>query len=165
MIEQIINLVSTLWPFRVVTLDELGVYVVLSRKYWRVKPGIYPVIPFFIEVHCIGSTEQVCDFPEMALTTKDHKGILLDGTISYTITDQYKALFEVADLDETIQSRTMGALCDAVSRFNRKDIITQDKIKTAVCEDMDELQEQFGFEITQIDITTNIQAIGIYLSK
>lgn len=165
MIEQLLNVIKTCWPVRIVLPDQKGVYVILGKWHWNKEPGFYFVIPAIMEVYIVNATEQVCDFPQMALTTKDRKGILLDGTISYIVTDPYKALFCVNNLDETLRARTMGALTDFVSRRDRSECIEQDDMQEVINEDLDELQEQFGFEIVKLDITTNINARGLYISR
>ena len=164
MIEQILNIIRACWPIRMVLPDQKGVWVFFGKWHKNVNPGLYLIIPAMTDIYTIETTEQVCDFPQMALTTKDNKGLILDGTISYTISDPFKALFKVSNLDLTIRSRTMGAICDYISRQKREDCITQDGTQEAILEDLDEIQDEFGFEIIKLDITTNIQARGIYLA-
>jgi regulator of protease activity HflC (stomatin/prohibitin superfamily) len=154
-----------LWPVRIILPDELGVMAVLGRWHFNLKPMLYVIIPGFMDVHKVTITEQICDFPQMALTTKDGEGIILDGTISYTINDPYKAIFKVHDLDATLQSKAMGAICDIVSRLDRKKCIKQDKLKQQIEEELEEYEDAFGFEIEGVDITTNIKAFSIFLSK
>ena len=165
MLEQIIQILKTAWPIRVIAPDQFAVYVMFGKWHWNIQPGVYFVVPGLMEVYPVVNTEKVCDFPQMALTTKDGVGILLDGTISYRVIDPYKARFCVESLDFTLQARSMGTICDIISRRNRSETIIQDEIKQLVRDALDEIGESFGFYVVEIDITTNIHAKGIYLSR
>jgi len=164
-IEQILNLIKSIWPVRIIYPDELGVYVLFGKWHWNKGPGLYFIIPSFTEVFKVKATEQVCDFPQMAVTTKDMKGILIDGCLSYVITDAYKAIFKVKDLNFTLMAKTMGAVYNYVSWQNHIDCTKQRAIQQAIFDSLEEVEADFGIEILELDLTTNIKAIGLYISR
>jgi len=165
MIDQILKLLRTCWPIRLVLPDQLAVWVIFGKWHKRLNPGLYFIVPAITEIYATEATEQVCDFPQMGVTTKDNIGVLFDGNISYMITDPFKALFCVSNIDLTLRSRTRGAISDIVSRRNRDECIRQDELKAHIMEELEEIEEKFGIELVQIDVTTNIKAKGIYLSR
>lgn len=58
----------------------------------------------------VAISEQVRDYPNEKVYTKDGVEVLVSSVVYFTITDPYKALFEIQDYEEAIKSLVQSIL-------------------------------------------------------
>lgn len=99
-LQTLIVVLQYLWPLRRVEQWERGVYYVWGRWWAKwparsidgtVGPGIWPIVPFFIEIRAAVVVPGVTGTPLLQITAKDGTPITYSAAMTWQIVDAAKA--------------------------------------------------------------------------
>ncbi|MCH9739858.1 MAG: hypothetical protein K0U38_03320 [Epsilonproteobacteria bacterium] len=126
-------------------VDRLGKDRVLGEGLNRIIPGLDRV-----EAK-VTLKEQPIDPPEQEIVTKDNITIKVDMIAMIKIVDSMKAVMEVEDYKEAVQSLIMTSVVDTMGKMELKDIQTQlTDISKKVISHIEEESLRWGVKLTQV---------------
>jgi regulator of protease activity HflC (stomatin/prohibitin superfamily) len=115
LLQLILHVVQYLWPFRIVEQWEHGVYYACGR-YWRtVGPGVWPVVPYFMEVRAVSVAPAIHGTPLQTVTLRNKLVLTYSATITVQVEDAAKALNEVDQWHETVIEMASGTLAERLA--------------------------------------------------
>lgn len=94
--------VRDLWPFREVAPWEHGVMIVCNRWIWNLRPGVYFVVPFFMEVSTATTVPNFFFTPLLTVTLRDGRTLTFTCSAEVCVVDVRKALLEVDRYRESV---------------------------------------------------------------
>ncbi len=134
---------ENLLPFKVVNHDEEGVLLRRGRYIRTLDPGIYWIIPLIDEIRVIDIKSQLIDLPDKAITDRlTGETWTVSGTIEYSVDDPKKALLEVHDYDEAVQTLAVAIIAE---KFVTDSIILSAIVLDAL---VDHADKEWGLRVT-----------------
>lgn len=107
--------VQYLFPFRRVDAWEAGVCLVAGR-YWRtVPPGVYLVIPWFMDVVTVNTVPGVYMTPLQTVTLRDGVALTFSAAIEVVVEDAAKAHCTIEAWAETVTEQARGLLAERLA--------------------------------------------------
>ena len=143
------------------TLERLG-------KFERIlKPGFHIVIPFFDMIGAkINVKEQTINFPQKEFITEDEYTVLIDGTITFQITDVVKASYSIQDLYNSLLNSVYTHLQRVVENRTKDNVFSKKSaIGYKLTESVGEENINFGVKIIHVDIQNISQPSLDYFEK
>jgi regulator of protease activity HflC (stomatin/prohibitin superfamily) len=90
------------------------------------QPGVYWYWPWRTEMHQIVIAQQTFWLDEQEVTTKDNRGVIIRGSVTYRVIDKdsaiIKATVETWDVENQVDDEAMAVYCDYVSSQTFKQI-------------------------------------------
>ena len=145
--------------------DEGGVRITLGKHVKTLEPGWYYYWPVVQECRGIKVNPQLVDLRPQSALTSDLKDIVISGGIKYRVSDCRKAMLDVHDYDESIQTITLGIICGFVGRHLFEDLIELSELRETILSGIREEATGMGLKIMKIYITDigrtrNIRMMG-----
>jgi regulator of protease activity HflC (stomatin/prohibitin superfamily) len=113
-----LNSIEFLWPIRRVQPWERGLYIVCGRWVREVGPGIYLMLPWFIEVRSESTVLALISTPRQDITLTDGKMLTFATTSNVRITDLRKAYLEVEAYHQTAQENIAAVLAEKLAEVD-----------------------------------------------
>lgn len=107
----IVDVFGYLWPFRPVDQWERGCYYVLNVVRREVGPGVWPVVPYFMDVRSVSVVPDPIIGPRQDVTLADGTTAFFNASVIVRVEDVTKALNEIHDFETAtreIMARTVG---------------------------------------------------------
>ncbi len=107
----LVEVFQYLWPFRPVHQWERGCYYVLNRIWKEVGPGVWPIIPYFMDVRATGIVPDPIIGPRQDVTLADGSTAFFNASVIVTVLNVTKAINDVHDYERAvieIMERTVG---------------------------------------------------------
>lgn len=153
LIELVIQLIGLFRFFQIVDEDEGGVVLRLGRYYRTLTPGLWWILPFYIDrTRVTRVLEDTTDLVAQNLTTADDKPVSLSVAIRHRIVDTRKALIEAGNFEQTLRDSTIGAVGELVAELTYDElrvITTRRKLKNQVAKNL----ERWGIFLEDIQIS------------
>lgn len=154
----IVEILAYVWPFRMVKEWQRGGYYVLGRWRKEIGPGVWPVVPWFCEVHEVDVCEAIVGTPRQDVTMKD--GTMLSFTASATVrvVDVKLALNAVDQYRETAQEAVAAVLAEKLAKVEPDRLDPEKRgrlfadLKTWVADEV----APYGVEVTKLRFTSLI---------
>jgi regulator of protease activity HflC (stomatin/prohibitin superfamily) len=128
-------------------------YTVLGTYKGTLKPGVNFVVPFISSVYEYDMREQTVDIPEQELITNDNAPIKVDGVIYTKLNSPRKAFLEVEDYHRAVRNLAQTTLRAVIGEMDLDDTLNQrDKINARIREELAEPTDNWGVEITKVEI-------------
>ena len=145
--------------------DEGGIRITLGKYVKTLVPGWYYYWPVLQECSGYKVTPQIVDLRPQSSLTKDLMDIVISGGIKYRISDIRKALLDVHDYDENIQTLALGIICEFVGRHGFEDLTDLSSLRETILAGVREEAAGMGLKImkvyiTDIGRTRNIRVMG-----
>ncbi len=146
--------------------DEGGIRITLGNRVKTLIPGWYYYWPVLQECIGIKVTPQVVDLRPQSVLTKEMDDIVISGGIKYKVSDCRKALLEVHDYDENIQTMALGIICEFMSAHSFERTVEDiNELKEIILSGIREEAAGMGLKImkvyiTDIGRTKNIRVMG-----
>jgi regulator of protease activity HflC (stomatin/prohibitin superfamily) len=87
----LLEIIQYIWPFRIVWQWEQGCLYICGRYRKTVGPGIYPVIPYFMEVKTDSVVQDPVQTPLQTITLKAGGTLTFSAVVTLEIIDLGKA--------------------------------------------------------------------------
>lgn len=104
------------------------------------------------ETAFIDLREQVMNFPQQTVITKDNVVMDLDAVLFYQITEPHKAIYEVNDMPYAIEMLTMTTLRSVVGEMDLDETLSQRETINARLRQALDATGKWGVKVTRVEI-------------
>lgn len=153
LVQLIVTVVQYVWPFRLVHQWEVGLFFIFGRIYWVVPPGLYPVIPWFMDVKAMSVAEDPIHIPRQDVTLKDGTLLSFEATAVTKVVDPRKAHTIVDHYDSSTKILLASMLAEQFMEIEPARIHNPrrrenlfDKVTEAIAKEAAE----FGVEVSKV---------------
>jgi regulator of protease activity HflC (stomatin/prohibitin superfamily) len=140
---------------RIVPQARAGIVERLGRYSRTLDPGLHFVFPFIDRLRrpLVDLREQVVTFPPQPVITQDNVTISIDTVFYFTITDPFRATYEVANLLLAVEQLTVTTLRNVIGSLSLEEALTsRDKINSELRIVLDEATERWGIRVNRIEL-------------
>ena len=148
-------LVVLVQAVRIVPQARAGVVERLGRYSRTLEPGLHFLFPFVDRLRrpFVDLREQVVTFPPQPVITRDNVTISIDTVFYFTITDAFRATYEVANLLLAVEQLTVTTLRNVIGSLSLEEALTsRDKINADLRIVLDEATERWGIRVNRIEL-------------
>jgi regulator of protease activity HflC (stomatin/prohibitin superfamily) len=153
--------IQFLWPLRIVRQWERGGFYVWGRFWKVVGPGIYPIVPWFMEVKEISVVPAIVSTPRLDITLKD--GVLASFRAAATVevVDYNLAVNTVDSFTETIQELLSAVLADRLADVDPERLrpAGRNRLLSDLTRWVNEESERFGIRTSKVRFTTFVLGV------
>ena len=163
-LRDLINRLLSVFP-RVLIFSpaEAGVRITLGKRVTALGAGWHPFWPLFQRVVWMEIKTQVVDLRNQSIRTHDGVSIVISGAIQYRITDIYKAIIDVQDVDKSLTTLALGIILEFVKRRTLEECMNIDNLKLEILKGIRNAASGWGLKIENIYITDLDRARNIRL--
>jgi regulator of protease activity HflC (stomatin/prohibitin superfamily) len=140
---------------RIVPQARAGIVERLGRFNSALEPGLHFIFPFIDRLRrpLVDLREQVVTFPPQPVITRDNVTISIDTVFYFTITDPFRATYEVANLLLAVEQLTVTTLRNVIGSLSLEEALTsRDKINSDLRIVLDEATERWGIRVNRIEL-------------
>ncbi len=139
---------------RIVPQARAGIVERLGRYSRTLDPGLHFLVPFIDRLRpLVDLREQVVAFPPQPVITQDNVTISIDTVFYFTVTDPFRATYEVANLLTAIEQLTVTTLRNVIGSLSLEEVLTsRDKINADLRIVLDEATERWGLRVNRIEL-------------
>ncbi|MFN0155709.1 MAG: SPFH domain-containing protein [Gaiella sp.] len=139
---------------RIVPQARAGIVERLGRYHRTLDPGLHFLMPFIDRLRpLVDLREQVVAFPPQPVITQDNVTISIDTVFYFTVTDPFRATYEVASLLTAIEQLTVTTLRNVIGSLSLEEVLTsRDKINADLRVVLDEATERWGLRVNRIEL-------------
>ncbi len=126
----LVVLIALARTVRIVSQANAGIVERLGRYHRTLDPGLHFLFPFIDHLRpLVDLREQVVAFPPQPVITQDNVTISIDTVFYFTVTDPFRATYEVAQLLTAIEQLTVTTLRNVIGSLSLEETLTsRDKI-------------------------------------
>lgn len=160
----LLDVISFIWPLRIVWQWEMGAYYIIGR-YWRdVKPGLYPVVPWFMDVRTEGFVSQTFVTPLQTITTKDGGTLTFSASMKLRVVSLGKAYNNVLQWSETAMEDASSALSEKLMdvEVNRLESAGRGRLLASCKQMLSQELEEYGLAIDEIRFNNFVRNMKVY---
>jgi regulator of protease activity HflC (stomatin/prohibitin superfamily) len=140
---------------RIVSQGNAGIVERLGRYSRTLEPGLHFLFPFLDRLRkpLVDLREQVVAFQPQPVITQDNVTISIDTVFYFTITDPFRATYEVAHLLVAVEQLTVTTLRNVIGSLSLEETLTsRDKINADLRIVLDEATERWGIRVNRIEL-------------
>ncbi len=139
---------------RIVPQARAGLVERLGRYHRTLDPGLHFLMPLVDRLRpLVDLREQVVAFPPQPVITQDNVTISIDTVFYFTVTDPFRATYEVASLLTAIEQLTVTTLRNVIGSLSLEEVLTsRDKINADLRIVLDEATERWGLRVIRIEL-------------
>ena len=102
---------------------------------------------------CIDLREQVYDFPEQSVITKDNVTTTINALLYFQIVDPVKAVYEIDNLPNAIEKLTQTTLRNVIGELELDQTLTsRDTINSKLRSVLDEASNKWGVKVNRVEL-------------
>jgi regulator of protease activity HflC (stomatin/prohibitin superfamily) len=155
-LERLIELLAGAWdslrPYEVVECYNKGVVLRFGRYHRTLEPGLHWKWPFVEDVVSVLACITTLPLPPQTLTSRDDVGVVVAAVVKYEIAKPEPYATDIWDQRDVLSDVTMGAVRQAVSAIDYKDLIVQPP-ERVVLEAVRKEVNKYGFRIHAVTFT------------
>jgi len=152
----ILDAIQYIWPFRLVREWERANFYVCGR-YWReVGPGVYPVVPWFMDVHAASVAPGIVSTHRQDITLADGTMLSFSASAWAQVTSMNLAVNRVDDYTQTVREIVEAVLADKFAAVDVERLAT-DKRARLLSDCRRWIQDEcapFGIEVSKLRLTS-----------
>jgi len=139
---------------KIVKQSTVGMVENLGKFNRQINAGFNIVIPFIERVSTyVDLRTQVLDSDPQPVITKDNVGMSIDTVTYYRITDAFKSVYEIQDLENAILNITATTLRDVIGGLELDETYTsRDQINARLRQELDEATDAWGVKIDRVEV-------------
>ncbi|HEX7969938.1 MAG TPA: SPFH domain-containing protein [Stellaceae bacterium] len=139
---------------RIVPQGQAYIIERLGRYHATLRPGLNLVVPMLDLVReRVSMRETVVDIPKQSVITRDNAAVAADGVLFYQVLDPVKAIYEVQDLGDAIETLCMTTLRNVMGSMELDELLSQrDQINAKLLHAIDDATGSWGVRATRIEI-------------
>ena len=140
---------------RIIPQARAGIVERLGRFSKTLDPGLHLLLPFVDRLRrpLVDLREQVVTFEPQPVITKDNVTISIDTVFYFTITDAFRATYEVANLLLAVEQLTVTTLRNVIGSLSLEEALTsRDRINSELRIVLDEATERWGIRVNRIEL-------------
>lgn len=119
-----------------------------------IKPGFAFLVPFVDTLKRHHVRQETVRFDHQQIMVQDGLIFNVNAIVIFRIKDIYKALFEIENLEYSIEDLGMGILRDEVSKRSYMELEDTEKISSKLLEVIRNRAEEWGIEFIQFKLTS-----------
>lgn len=162
----LVEVLTLLWPVRLVHQWERGVRYVCGRYWSTVGPGAKLVLPWFTEVRVVPAVPSVWGTPLQTITLKDGKALSFSAMATIRVTDPALALNAVEEWPETTMETVSGVLADRLAEVESAEFSPAYKRRAKLIEELrgevNKATSAFGVEVEAIRFNNFMIGVRVY---
>lgn len=144
---------------------EAGVRITIGRINKEISSGMFWYVPLFQKIIYMEVQTQVVDLRGQSVQTKDGSSVVVSGAIQYKIEDITKAIFNVQDVDKSLETLALGIILEYIKNKSLEECQDITSLKREICNGIHQAAEEWGIlieevYITDLDKARNIRLIG-----
>lgn len=116
-------------------------------------PGFMLLIPFVDTLRRRHVRQQTLKFENQLIMLQSGLIFNVSAIVMFRVSDVYKALFEINELDDSISDLSMGILRDEISRRNYQELFDTKSISENLFSALKEKAEEWGVEFIMFKLT------------
>jgi len=124
-----------------------------KQRITDLEPGVYFIWPLLQQVIRIGVKTQTMDLRSQSIFTKDHKDIIISGSLIYKIRDARKAICEVMDFDKGMCVLSLGIIKRYVSQHTLNELVNTDDLTKEIKREISTTCSKWGIYLQSVEIT------------
>ena len=150
----LVVLIAIARTVRIVSQATAGIVERLGRYHKSLEPGLHFLLPFVDKIRLtVDLREQVVAFPPQPVITQDNVTISIDTVFYFTISDPFRATYEVANLLLAVEQLTVTTLRNVIGSLSLEEVLTsRDKINADLRIVLDEATERWGIRVNRIEL-------------
>lgn len=152
----LIDAAAYIWPFRIVKPWERGGFLVCGHWWKEVGPGIYPVVPWFMDVHAISVAEAICGTGRQDITLSDGSTLSFAASATARVCNVKLAVCSVDEYQTTTQELLAAVLADKLAEVDAGRLTSEKRgrlfadLKRWVAEEA----KGYGVEVSKVRFTS-----------
>lgn len=113
-----------------------------------IHPGRMGMERYFLDVR-----ERILETPPQSVITKDNVSLTVDALLYLKIVDARKAVYEIGDLERSIQFLTLSSLRNILGDMALDEtLISRDKVNEDLRKTLDEATDKWGIKVFRVEI-------------
>ncbi len=140
---------------RIIPQARAGIVERLGRYSRTLDPGLHVLIPFLDRLRrpLVDLREQVVTFEPQPVITQDNVTISVDTVFYFTITDPFRATYEVANLIVAVEQLTVTTLRNVIGSLSLEETLTsRDRINSELRSVLDEATNPWGIRVNRVEL-------------
>lgn len=160
---------------KIIRQAELMIVERLGKYHRTLDPGINIIWPFIdrprqiqwrmrvqsargaitrnVSANTVDLREQVFDFPEQSVITRDNVVIEVNGLLYYQVTDARRAVYEVANLPMAIEKLAQTTLRNIIGELELdRTLSSRDEINSKMRTVLDEATDKWGVKVNRVEL-------------
>lgn len=166
LIRLIVEIVQLLFPFRLVSPWERGVFYVFGRTWLTVGAGCYPVLPWFMDIRKVLVKPQPWPIPLQGITLRDGRHLTFSATATLTVFDPVAALENVAEWQESSMEKISGLISDELAVVDTQRFEPSYGKRSNLIEELrkkaNEMTSEFGVRVDKIQFPNFLIGVRTY---
>jgi len=146
--------VTYLFPLRRVDQWEAGVCLVCGRFWRTVGPGVYLVVPWFMDVVSVNTVPGVYMTPLQTVTLRDGSALTFSAAIEVQVEDAGRAHCQIEAYSETVTEQARGLLAERLADVDpaRFDPARgkRDRLMTELLEELNHTTREYGVWVRRL---------------
>lgn len=160
----IIDVVQLLWPLRIVRQWERGGYLMCGRWKYEVGPGVYPVVPWFFDVHEVSTATAYCGTSRQDITLSDGSTLSFAAIAKAHVSRAKDAILNVDDFRTSTQEVLAGVLADKLAEVDAARLSPEKRKR--LCTDLKrwvgEETDKFGVVVDDVWFTSFVLNVKLH---
>ena len=139
---------------KLVRQSEVALVERLGKFHKKMEAGLHFIIPFFDKVAFrVDLRTQRLDSDPQPVITADNVSIETDTVTFYKVTDSFKSVYEIEDLDGAIQNITTTTLRDVIGSLELdKTLTSRDVINSKLRAELDAATDAWGVKVERVEV-------------
>ena len=164
LVQLIIDVIKFVWPFRLVNQWESGGYYIFGKWHHAVGPGIYLVIPFFMEVHTISIAEAIVGTGRLDITLTNDHTLSFAATANVVVENVELALNVVDNPHQTASELIKSVLAEQLAEIDPDRLRPRRRgnLFKELQEKVEAEAEKFGIRVKKIRFTSFVLNVKTY---
>lgn len=156
----LLDSIQYLWPLRRIEQWERGLYSIFghSKPTWVKGPGIWPVIPWFTDVHVRSVAVAVAKGSRQDVTLKDGTLLSFQASAKVRVSDVYKAIVEVHEHESSMIELLEGILADKIADADPDRFLPErrGRLIASMAQWVSKEAAEFGVEVLSVRFTNMV---------
>lgn len=139
---------------KIVKQSEVLLVERLGKYHRTAHSGLNIIVPILDKpFQKVDLRTQVLDSPPQPVITKDNVTMEIDTVVYYQITDAFKAVYEIRELNKAIRYLTTTTLRDVIGTMELDHTLSsRDEINTRLRITMDEATDKWGVRVERVEV-------------
>lgn len=152
----LIDALAYVWPFRLVHTWERAGYLVFGKWRKEIGPGIYPVVPWFCDVHSVSIAESPCGTDRLDVTLSDGTLASFQAVAMARVVDVRKAVCDVEHFATSTEQILAAVTADRLGEIDAKRLEPdkRGRLLTSLTGWVNKETEVFGVAVREVRFTS-----------
>jgi hypothetical protein len=148
----LLDSIQFLWPLRRINAWEQGQYFVCGHAKWVVGPGVWPVIPWFIDVKELGVVPGIIRGNRQDITLRDGTWLSFSASAQMRVADVNLVNNNVEQYNETAQELLEAVLADKLAQVDVSRLVPEkvNRLLADLTRWVAEEAAPFGIEVRKV---------------